>query len=282
METVRQLDDARRRSKPAARWWQVASLLLLALTLCADASAQDAPETSEPTPEASSDPTTDSPPENEQDPFVEPKPCNLTPGEDHKFLDKTRFMIFEAVCRSGRWFDNFFGDEPYWRSAQRTWGRIGVRLIGDEREGLDSNLTLDVNLPLPNLEKKANLFLRREEEDEFVADPDRSVRLVPALFENRTEREWVIGAGYHPMGGATKGLDFDAGMELRTPLEPYVRGRYRHYWLLGEHFLMRTRPAIYWRNQHGLGTSLALDMERNLGESFLLRFSNFGGIDEIT
>ncbi|MDX1644969.1 MAG: hypothetical protein R3244_11490 [Thermoanaerobaculia bacterium] len=217
-----------------------------------------------------------------RDPFVEPNPCDVTPEGERGVLDKTRSMLFEAVCKSGRWFDDFFGDEPYWMSARHTWGRFGLRLIGEEHEGLDHDVTFSANLHLPNLENKVNLFLRREEEEQFVADPDRSVRLVPALFQNRAEREWVLGAGYNPMGGASKGIDFDGGVELRLPLEPYVRARYRHYWIFGETLLLRSMQSAYWRNQRGFGSSINTDVERSLGEDYLLRFTNFAAIDQST
>ncbi len=143
-------------------------------------------------------------------------------------------------------------------------------------------MTFSANLQLPNLENRLNLFLRREEEEQFIADPDRSLRLVPALFQNRAEREWVLGAGYHPMGGASKGVDFDGGVELRLPLEPYLRGRYRHSWIFGDTVLLRAMPSVYWRNQRGFGSSITSDLERALGEDYMLRFTNFASIDQIT
>lgn len=209
-------------------------------------------------------------------------PCDIHPPESARFLDKTRDVIFKAVCNSGRWFDDFWGDESYWTSARQTYGRFGLRLLGNQLDGEDVDVTFSANLPLPNLENKVNLFLRREDERQFVNDPDRSVRLVPALFEFRQERQWLLGAGYQARGSGSKGLSLDAGVELRTPVEPYVRGTYRHYWLVRDRLLTRVKPRIYWRNQHGFGTSLAADVDRQLTEDFLLRFSNFAGIDEST
>lgn len=219
--------------------------------------------------------------DSSRDFFIEPNPCDVEPELDHRFLDKTRSVIFQAVCKSGRWFDDFFGEESYWLSARHTWGLFGLRLVHDEVEGTDYDVTFSANLPLPNLEDKVNVFLRREDEERFVSDPDSSIRLVPALLDNEAEREWLLGAAFRP-GGGSKGFDFDAGVELLLPLEPYVRARYRHSWLLGDDLLVRARPSVYWRNQHGAGGSLTAEIERSLGEDFLLRSYNFAAADERT
>jgi hypothetical protein len=209
-------------------------------------------------------------------------PCGVDLRGNPALLDKARGAAFAVVCQSARWFDDFFGDESYWRSADRLHGRLGLLFVGDEHEGFDVDTTFHAEVELPNLENRVNVFLRREDEQSYVSDYDPSIELVPEFGTLESSRRWLLGAGYHPMGGASKGLDLDLGVELGSPLEPVARARYRHYWMLGRRSMLRTRPSVYWTNVRGFGAAASVQVDRPFGESLLLRLGAGTNINEIT
>jgi hypothetical protein len=210
------------------------------------------------------------------------RPCDVDLRSNRALLDRARGTAYEVICQSARWFDDFFGDESYWQSASRLHGRLGLLFVGDEHEGLDIDTTFHTEVELPNLENKVNLFLRREDEQAYISDHGVSIDLLPELQTFESSRRWLLGAGYHPMGGASKGLDLDLGVELGSPLEPVARVRYRHYWMLGERSMLRTRPSVYWTSVRGFGAAGSAQVDRPIGESLLLRLSGGATINEIT
>ncbi len=68
-------------------------------------------------------------------------------------------------------------------------------------------------------------------------------------------------------------LDFDVGIDVDTPVDPFVRARYRRYWLLGDDFLLRARQTLYWTNQRDVGTGTRIDLERPIGSRTLARLA---------
>jgi hypothetical protein len=189
--------------------------------------------------------------------------------------------VFESVCNTARWFDGFFGDQRFDDEALETSGRAGLVLLWDEREGFDPKARLRVRVDLPNVDERVNAFFGRDDDD-FISGRNEGFDLQPQLLQTVEDEEWLLGLGYNPIGGARHRLDFDGGVKVRFPLEPFVRGRYRHYWPLAGQHVLRLTETIYWRNQKGFGTTTALGLERACTTTLLARYEVRGTIDEST
>lgn len=209
-------------------------------------------------------------------------PCQISPDSEEEWIDRMRRGVFETVCGSARWFDSFFGELAFDREARRTHGRLRVRAIHDEFEGFDTDVSLRARVRFPNLDERLNAFLGREDEEDFFRGRDEELNLLPDFFRQADEREWLVGLGYSPVGRAREKFDIDGGIEVRFPLEPFVRGRYRRYWVVDDKHLLRLRETVFWRNQRGLGNTTGLDAERILGPELLLRWGGRGTIDQAT
>ena len=209
-------------------------------------------------------------------------PCDVPPKPGRPSLDDVQRKMFEVVCTSARWFDGFFGDQRFDEEARRTHGRVGLYVLGDGEDGAVPDGESHINVEFPNLEHKLSLFFDRGPEDEYLEGRRDSFTLLPEFFRDTRDDEALLGLGYHPAGRWRSRFDYDAGVALRSPLEPFVQGRYRRYWALGDRYLVRYRGRIFWRNQRGFGTTSGVDLERVFGESVLLRFANRGTIHQET
>jgi hypothetical protein len=206
--------------------------------------------------------------------------CAVPVDGEEPMLDRVRRELFETVCNSARRFDGFFGSRRYDEEAVRTHGRAQVRLVWDEHDELEADLRFRARYNLPNLDQRVDAFFGRDDEDDLVRGIDQGFTFLPDFFRGEGRQEWILGLGYRPVGGDRRQTDFDVGVELRTPIEPFVRGRYRQYWLIGDRNLLRFQESIYWTSQRGAGGTTHVDFERPVGDQALVRWGNRGTLDE--
>lgn len=204
---------------------------------------------------------------------VERNPCEVVTAGDEARLDKFRREVFESVCESAAWFDSFFGSRRFDQEARQTHGRVGARLVFDEHEGIELDGTLKVKVDFPNLDHRVNAFLGREDEGDFLAGTESELDFLPTFFEREGGQEWLLGLGYRPVGGDRSSLDFDVGVDIETPLDPFVRARYRRYWPIGDDYLLRAQQSVYWTNQRDVGTGTRVDLEKPIGSRTLARWA---------
>ena len=199
-------------------------------------------------------------------------PCAVEQSVDEPRLDKFRREVFERVCESAFWFDGFFGSQRFDEEARRTRGRIGARVIYDEFGGVEFDGDLKVRVDLPNLEHRMNAFLGREDQQDFLGGRERQLDFIPTFFQREGEQDWLLGLGYRP-GGLSKrsALDFDVGIDVGSPIDPFVRAQYRYLWPVGNEGLLRARQSLYWTNERGVGTGTRVDYEKPTGSRTLVR-----------
>jgi hypothetical protein len=200
-------------------------------------------------------------------------PCAVRNVGDEPRLDQLRREIFETVCEAAAKFDSFFGNRRFDEEARRTHGRAGLRVIWDEEDGVDFDGTLRVSVDFPNLDHRVNAFLGREDEDAFLSGSEDNLDFLPQFFQREGRQEWIVGLGYRPVGTDRSSLDFDAGVDVGSSVDPFLRSRYRHYWLVGDDNLIRARQTVYWTTRKGVGSGTLLEFERPLGQRTLARLS---------
>ncbi|HUP63809.1 MAG TPA: hypothetical protein VM557_00820 [Thermoanaerobaculia bacterium] len=211
-----------------------------------------------------------------------PNPCEVRRPTGEERLDQYRREIFETVCEAAASFDGFFGSQRFDEEARLTHGRAGVRVVWDEHEGLELDGRLRVNVDFPNLDHRVNAFLGREEREAFLSGDEGDLDFLPTFFEREGGEEWLIGLGYRPLSSDRSSLDFDAGVDVDSSIDPFLRTRYRRYWLLGDDDLLRARQTVYWSDRKGVGYATRVDFERPLGDRTLARLSGNVVFDDET
>jgi hypothetical protein len=209
-------------------------------------------------------------------------PCQVRTVGHEPRLEKYRREIFETVCEAAARFDSFFGNRRFDEEARRTRGRAGIRLIWDEDGGAEVDGTLDVKIDFPNLDNRLNAFLGRQDRDTFVTGTEDDLSFLPTFFEREGGQEWLVGLGYRPVSSERSSLDFDIGADVDSSFDPFVRSRYRHYWLIGDENLLRARQTVYYSEEKRLGSASRLDFERPFGTRTLARWTGEAVFDEKT
>jgi hypothetical protein len=199
-----------------------------------------------------------------------------------ELLDETRQLLEETFCSASLWFDGLLGGEPDLRSAREVAGRVELSTLYTEFEGLDVKGRLRLRYNLPTLERRVNVFLGRDDRDEFVEDRREGFAIRSSVFGLETQERWLAGLGYSPPGRWASKVDFRVGARLKSAPEVFAQTRYRHNVFRGTRDVWRFRETVFWENREGFGSTTSLDFDRVLRRDLLLRWGNVGTVSEST
>jgi hypothetical protein len=207
--------------------------------------------------------------------------CRQEPSGE-AVLGATRRRLEQTFCSATLWFDGLLGGVPDVENAKAVSGRIELSNLYTEVDGNDPKARLRVRYDLPNLERRVNLFLGRDDEEEFVEDRREGAAIRSSVFGLDTEDEWLAGLGYAPPGRWAAKLDFRVGGRVKTSPEVFVQARYRRNAFIGEHMVWRLRETLFWDNRENFGATTSLDLDRVLTPNLVLRWGNVGTFSEAT
>lgn len=204
-------------------------------------------------------------------------------ADDEEWLDRFQLGVYTTVCGATNWFDGLFGNPRYEQDSNDTFGRLGLFETWDDRDGLDTRLRLRARLALPAMRDRLRLTLDRGDERELIEQRATSAENpLPPSFRNVSDDAWLLGLGYSKQEGLENGFDFGLGVRLRFPVDPYVRGTYRHNFIFDESTMLRFRETLFWRDSRGFGATTQLSLDRLLTPELLVRWNNTGTIAEDT
>jgi len=202
-------------------------------------------------------------------------PCRGEAGDSDAGLDQLQRGVFKGVCSTSRWFDGLFGDaRDYAESYDETYGRVGVGVSWDPLDDIQPDGHFRGNFPLPALGEKFNAVIGRETDETFIKDNFDDVGFLPGSFSDDDEANWFAGLNYNPLEGTNSRFDIGVGLQLKSPLNPFVKARYRHYFYPAHGVLITARATPFWENEDGFGMTLALDTDWSVSEGAMLRWAN--------
>jgi hypothetical protein len=203
--------------------------------------------------------------------------CPLDEKHGGSWIDRSQGRLGWSVCRATLWFDGLFGDERAIAERDATYGYVSPKLDYNEKDGVDPDARFRAKYNLPLANRRFNALLgRNDDDDNQHGGPQRDEpggEQLPESFRE-VDDDWLVGLGYSPVRSSRRRVDFDAGVELRTPIDVFVQGRYRRHWFLSQRNLVRLRDTVFWRTDDGFGTKLNLDFERVLSGPFVARWRN--------
>ena len=122
------------------------------------------------------------------EPATEPSPMSLPLA-----LDYTRESVRATVEWAARGIDSWFGDKPFREGGSVTDGEFSVGGLRRQDRGFGTQVRLNARLRLPNVERRAYLFIGRENEREAITDTpsalSRQQRLLP---EARDQTQSIV------------------------------------------------------------------------------------------
>ncbi|HUP24071.1 MAG TPA: hypothetical protein VNB06_14150, partial [Thermoanaerobaculia bacterium] len=188
------------------------------------------------------------------------------------WIDWLQRNVYRSVCLTALWFDDLFGDERVGGEREGTWGRVSAGAAWDEHDELDGRFRLRVRLALPRMERRLHAVIGRDEPEREVAVGPGGGEWIPEAFRE-TDRDWLTGLEYKPVRGDRHDIDVGVGVRLSTPVDPYLRVRYRLQQPLASRWLLRHQVAPFWRNSTQLGLGTRTDFDHSLHQGLLLRLS---------
>jgi hypothetical protein len=208
--------------------------------------------------------------------------CRERGPEEQALLDESRRYIAETFCGATLWFDGLFGGRPDIENARAVSGRVELSTIYTEADGTQPKARLRLKYDLPNLKQRVNLFLGRDDRDDFVQGREEGFAIRSSVFGVETEDRWLAGLGYSPPGKWQERLDFRVGARLSTAPEVFVQGRLRRNVFLGERSVWRLRETVFYENRDGFGSTSSADFDHVLRRKLLFHWGTVGTVSEST
>lgn len=222
----------------------------------------------------------------EMAPAAEPEPrdaataamrdtCSQSGSDGEAMVDMMQRGVYLGVCGAVRWFDGLFGTRRFDQDSDATYGRLGITEVWDDRDGLRTRVRLRARVALPIARQRVKLLFGRLDDQELEQDAqlDTGTRL-PSSFQRVEDDSWLLGLGYSKQGAMKNGFDFGAGIKIRTPVDPYVKGTYRHNFVFGDDITLRARQTLFWRDKRGVGETTEISLDKLLNDRMLLRWDN--------
>jgi hypothetical protein len=195
------------------------------------------------------------------------------------WIDRVHRDIFNAIWRSAMQVDQWFGataDEP---AYMETRGSIAPALLYDEFDGFQPRLRFNVEVPLPQLNGRFQAFIGRVNRDEYVTERRPESGAFARQYGPTEEDTTLLGIRYRePRQGSH--WEADAGLRIRSPIDPFVKGGYRFTSGDSEHTLFSFRETAFWENSEGFGFTSRVDIERVLADVWLVRWALSGTVSQ--
>lgn len=212
----------------------------------------------------------------------QPVPTSDEMGPEVPWLDRTHERLHSLMWRSARGVDGWFGSQlPEQLYASSTRGSMTPIVLWDEFNGLDAKFRFRVKMPLPHLDERYNAFIGTFSPDEFVTEREQASGAIPRQHTRGQveEDQTLVGVQFR---GRREGGRFqaDAGIRIRSPIDPFVKGGWRYERAVGELTLLRFVETGFWQNSEGLGATTRLDIEHAFEKNSLLRWTASGTISQ--
>jgi hypothetical protein len=206
---------------------------------------------------------------------VEPEP-----PQDHAWLDKTQQGVQHIASKSAQHLDRLFGPEDDEAAYNAVTGSVAPALLWDEFEGWQPKVRFHVDLPLPQLNQRWNAFIGRVNRDEYVSERSPQSGAFERQYGPASDEQTLAGVTYHTPDKQGSRFDAGAGMRLRFPLDPYLKGSYVYEVGKSQTGLLSLRETVFWQNSEHAGVTTRADLEKVIADRWLVRWTTSATISQ--
>lgn len=204
----------------------------------------------------------------------------LAAADGDTWLDHTHTWVYEALWRSAMRVDDAFGSEHEPSDYQRLYGSITPALLWDEFRGFQPKLRFQINVPLPQLDQRFNAIIGRVNPDEYITERARQSGAIPRQFGPPGDDETLFGVAYRSAHQDSGDFGLGAGVRIRSPLDPYVKGDYTYAYGSPRALLLTYKQTVFWKQSEHAGTTTRIDLDHFLSPVALLRFTAAGTLSQ--
>jgi hypothetical protein len=198
------------------------------------------------------------------------------------FIDRAHLGLWNTVWHSAMRMDSMFaGSSANEAVYQQTSGSLAPSVLWDKHDGFKQRVRFDVDVPLPHLNERLHAFVGRVNRDEFVTERQQNTGPIARQFGPAEEDETIFGIRYRePRQGGH--FQADAGLRIRSPLDPFVKGSYNFMKGSSESTLFTARETVFWQNSEKFGLTSRVDIERVFQDTWLLRWTASATVSQKT
>ena len=202
---------------------------------------------------------------------------------DDEWLDRAQEGVHEMVWKSAMHLDRWFGSDKPPNAYQGASGSISPALLWDEFDGFQPKLRFRVDVPLPQLNERFNAFVGKVDRDEYVTERTPQSGAIRRQYGVLGEEQTLAGIVYRTPPSQGSRFDAGAGVRVRLPLDPYVKGSYIYERGDSMTGLFSARQTVFWQNSQRSGFTSRMDLERLFQESlWMVRWTTSASISEMS
>lgn len=186
------------------------------------------------------------------------------------WLDQSHQSILTRTQKTAQWFDHFFGDRRDKDEAAKMKTRITLGWEPNNSDWNDPYVRIRVKIELPQLERRFDLLLSNEEDDDYNLLPLESNR----PEENDSSNDFNAALRWIQRFTPREAIDYRIG--LRSGPNIYARGRHRRQHNLTEHIKLQLTATVFLDSKEGNGGRLLNELDYLVAEKGIIRFSTRG------
>jgi len=208
-------------------------------------------------------------------------PCAKFDAQYQSWLDRSRVGLYKTVCGTAAWFDGFFGDSRYDEKTGDTYGRLSLGGFYDRRDSFDERIRFRGKFAFPAMRARGSVFIVQGDEDSVIKGSGQdSAQQVPEALRSSGDTSLYAGFGFDKSSNLERGVSLRFGAKLHTPIETFVKARYRYAWRVTDNSLLRLQPLVYWKSDERIGSTLVVEIDNYISDSMMLRWANFGNVSQ--
>lgn len=202
------------------------------------------------------------------------------PPSSTTWIDAAHASVYNRLWRSAMGLDRYFGSQAPASVYQEVYGSIAPAVLWDQFRGFQEKLRFDINAPLPQLSERVHAVLGRVNRDEYVAGRAPASGAFQRQYGPQLDDQTILGLVYRAPARDRDSFGVDAGVRVRSPLDPYVKGDYTYVRGVPTAVLYTFRQSLFWQQSEHLGTTSRFEMDHFLSRQTLLRFTTAGTLSQ--
>lgn len=182
-----------------------------------------------------------------------------------QFIDIPHNIVSNNIERLSRTLDMFFSNETIYEESTGSYIRIRNNVVVKKGGEISFDTNIRTKLELPKTKKKLQLLIRNEDDDEELASSSLSNAIGDDDYSTSLRRLLKL----------TKELNahIDAGVKIRSQLDPFVRLRMRVTDKLGSAEI-KWIESLSWFDTEGWRSSTIFDYRNKIFNNSLGRISS--------
>ena len=206
-------------------------------------------------------------PDQTVQPASQPGPLDAVDAQ-LDIIDAQRNYLSSEFVSFVNSIDRFFGDDRNYLEANKSVIQIDLTKVSGYGGRHNPVFSGRAKLDMPSAEKRMHLLFESDPEKNITGETPQGQPVVQNKVE--TPEKLAVGAGYVREKETRWYFSTDAGVQIHTPVEPFVRARGSYSFPL-EQWRMKVAETLFWFSTIGTGETTQLDIEHILSKPVLFR-----------